>query len=371
MEPHRFHTPLMNWYTSNHRSFPWRENPNTFHTWICETMSQQTLLKVVLPKFIEFIREFPSLDHLARAHETQLRKVWQGLGYYARARNLQKGAQYICEKKSSVLPQTYNDWIEVPGVGPYTASILASIHNKEKVACVDGNVIRVMSRLFGIENPWNKKGAEEIKMSAQQLMNTLPNTFLPGNYNQAVMELGATVCKKQNPLCSVCPVSSVCHAFKTNQAAQIPQTKPKVEKIGTHLLGLLFVKSEFPSQVGVLNRSGKFLKNTTGFPLVSNLEPIYSSLLNKTLVKQLSLLPSVPHTITNHKISATPIVYCINHKKILGLRNHSDAENANLEKLYNECESSITFVDWGQVQNNLSSSLDKKLWMASKLSRLF
>ncbi|MEY3903639.1 MAG: hypothetical protein RL189_2945, partial [Pseudomonadota bacterium] len=215
---------LLAWYDQHKRDFPWRRKIDVYHTWICEVMSQQTTMAVVVPRFERFVATLPDVKSLADCSDDHLRELWSGLGYYARARNLRNGARYIETERGGHFPADYEQWLTVPGVGPYTASVISSICSLEARGCVDGNVIRVVARLTGCSSGdiWSEIGRKRI----QDIVDRSIDHERPGDFNQAMMELGATLCQKQSPGCERCPVKTVCRASMLGIVAHCPPNKP-------------------------------------------------------------------------------------------------------------------------------------------------
>lgn len=211
---------LIHWYQRNHRHLPWRETKDPYPIWVSEVMLQQTQVKTVLPYYHEFLSVFPDLDHLANADLQDVLRVWEGLGYYARARNLHRAAKVILEAYSGRIPSTWSEFRKLPGVGDYIAAAVQSIAFEQSHAVVDGNVKRVLARLLKIGAPVNKSAsAKTFKKASSDLMDSLQ----PGIFNQAIMELGATVCKPQNPHCSICPLQSFCLAYQSHKVDEYPK----------------------------------------------------------------------------------------------------------------------------------------------------
>ena len=208
-----FRVQLLDWYDREHRKLPWRVEPSLYRTVVSELMCQQTQIATVLPYFDRWMQDLPDFEALAAAPEEKVLKLWEGLGYYSRARNLQKLAKALVEMES--YPTDAKSWQKLPGIGPYTAAAIASIHNGQTIAVVDGNVIRVISRLLADDREF-KDGPSAAKL-LQDTANELQESACPGNYNQATMELGALICTKHNPLCTVCPVVDLCAAASTGQ----------------------------------------------------------------------------------------------------------------------------------------------------------
>ena len=199
---------LLAWYQENKRPLIFREKKDAYSIWISEIMAQQTRIEAMLIYYERFIEQFPTLEDLANADDEKLHKAWQGLGYYSRCRNLKKCAQQCMERYDGKLPDTKKELEKLAGIGPYTAGAIASIAFNEKVSCVDGNVIRVFSRLYNITE-------DVTKAKTRKQIEALVDASLVdeiSDYNQALMELGALICIPQNPRCSICPIQKFCRA---------------------------------------------------------------------------------------------------------------------------------------------------------------
>ena len=231
--------PLLSWYRENARDLPWRSAPTPYHVWISEIMLQQTRVAAVLDYYRRFLEAAPTVDALADLPPDQLMKLWQGLGYYSRARNLQKAAKQITERHGGVFPNTYEDIRALAGVGDYTAGAVASIAFQLPVPAVDGNVLRVTARVTGddgdITTPAMKK-----KVTAA-LGKVIP-LDAPGDFNQALMELGATVCLPNGaPLCEKCPAAHLCRAFQEGRIGELPvKAAKKARRVEERTVYLLF-----------------------------------------------------------------------------------------------------------------------------------
>ena len=218
-----FQQALHAWYQVHQRKLPWRDAPSLYKTVVSEFMLQQTQVATVLPYFDRWLRELPGFAALAAASEARVMKLWEGLGYYSRARNLHQLAQaYVA---ATTPPRTPAEWRELPGIGPYTAAAITSISFDEPAAVVDGNVVRILARLTN-EAGLFRDGTEAVKHFTP-LADTLVVGTHPGKHNQAMMELGATVCFRQNPLCLVCPVAEFCAARREGNPKRLPRLKPK------------------------------------------------------------------------------------------------------------------------------------------------
>ena len=220
----KFQAALHAWYRVHQRKLPWREAPSLYKTVVSEFMLQQTQVATVLPYFDRWQRELPDFAALAAASEGRVMKLWEGLGYYSRARNLHKLAQVVAARP--VPPRTPAEWRELPGIGPYTAAAITSISFGEPAAVVDGNVVRILARLTG-ERRLFRDGSEAVKHFTP-LADALVGGSNPGEHNQAMMELGATVCLRQSPQCPVCPVRPFCVARKHGAPETLPRLKPRI-----------------------------------------------------------------------------------------------------------------------------------------------
>lgn len=220
--------PLLAWYDENARALPWRENTDPYRVWVSEIMLQQTQVLTVIPYFNRFMRRLPDIRSLAEAEEEPLMKLWEGLGYYGRARNLQKAARTIMTAYGGKFPEAYGDILSLPGIGKYTAGAIGSICFGQPVPAVDGNVLRVIARLTGC-------GADvsvpEVKDKIACLLREVYPADRSGDFTQSLMELGATVClPKAAPKCGVCPLAFTCRAFAEGEQAALPVKAKKAPR---------------------------------------------------------------------------------------------------------------------------------------------
>ena len=211
---------------------PWRETSDPYRIWLSEIILQQTRVNQGLPYYKSFVNAFPDVRSLACAKEDTVMRLWQGLGYYSRARNLHKCAKTIADKYKGEFPGTYDELLTLPGVGPYTAAAIASIAFNQKVAVVDGNVYRVLSRLFGITKDI---ASSEGKKHFLEMANSLVSETDPGNYNQAIMEFGAMHCTPVQPKCAECPFANECVALSKDIVSVLPVNEKKLKKKTRHL----------------------------------------------------------------------------------------------------------------------------------------
>jgi len=233
-----FSAPLIEWYLISKRSLPWRDTRDPYLIWLSEVILQQTRVAQGLPYYEKFRIAYPSIKDLAVADEEEVLKLWQGLGYYSRARNLKKTAEIICKDYGGRFPETYKELLKLKGIGPYTAAAIASFAFKEKKAVVDGNVYRVLSRVFGIDEPINKSSGQKL---FQELADSLIDSENPDLFNQGIMEFGATECTPTKPNCSGCIFNDRCVALATSKIDDLPVklSKIKVRKRYLHYLMLL------------------------------------------------------------------------------------------------------------------------------------
>jgi A/G-specific adenine glycosylase len=227
MNNHHFSKRIIDWYHSNHRQLPWRETHDAYKIWLSEIILQQTRVAQGLPYYMEFAKTFPTVFDLAKASEKKVLRLWQGLGYYSRARNLHACAKEIIKNFNGKFPDTFEELKKLPGVGPYTAAAVASIAFRENVAVVDGNVYRVLSRIFGIDKDIT---SDEGKKYFFSVANQLIDSKRPDVFNQAVMEFGALHCTPKAPKCADCIFLKNCEARRKNLQNVLP-FKSKKQKV--------------------------------------------------------------------------------------------------------------------------------------------
>ena len=335
-----FASVLVSWYRQQDRQLPWRQRfaatNDPFAVWVSEIMLQQTTIAAVLPAYERFFASFPDLYALAEATEAEVRIACRGLGYYRRFHFLHRAAQQLAAQYPLKMrwPRDFSSWRQLPGIGDYTAAAIASIAFGEPKGVVDGNVERVLCRLLDlrvvVDTRWKKP--------FQILVDSLIDPDAPGDFNQAFMELGQTVCTKQNPQCSVCPLVTVCRAYQNQSQALAPQPKPKpvYEDVILHL-GVATSRD----RLGLVPRhdQARFVKGTLGFPCA--IEEKKRKLVWETpLSFPLSAKPlaSFKHSITKHKITV--------YLHFLGESRHPDK---NMHWVLRE-----------EVEQQLVSNLDRK-----------
>lgn len=272
-------TILINWYQKNKRNLPWRENTDPYHVWISEIMLQQTRIEAVIGYYHRFMKELPNIASLASVNDDKLLKLWEGLGYYNRAKNLKKAALEIVNTTNGKFPTTYVDILKLPGIGEYTASAISSICFNEPEVTIDGNVLRVYTRFNN-----DKRNIDEAKTKKEiraELMNIIPKES--GNFNQGMMELGETICLPNGtPKCEICPLSKDCLARKKNTYLNIPvKNKKKFKKIENYTVLLFYYQNEF----AIYKRTEESLLNKLwAFPMIE--ENLSLKELKKYLTKE-------------------------------------------------------------------------------------
>lgn len=259
-----FTNSLTQWYLQNKRDLPWRKTVNPYKIWLSEIMLQQTRVAQGTPYFLSFTTAFPTVFDLAAANEEQVLKLWQGLGYYSRARNLHKTAQYVANELSGIFPDNYNDLLKLKGVGEYTAAAIASFSYNEVVPVVDGNVFRVLSRYFDVETDIAATSAK--KEFAALAFELMPKDN-PAVFNQAIMEFGALQCVPKSPNCGVCIFNTSCAALQKKKVDQLP-VKSKKLKVRNRFFNYLVVSDDNENTI-IQKRTAKGIwHNLYEFPLI-------------------------------------------------------------------------------------------------------
>ena len=251
---------LENWFVQVKRPMPWRRRPSPYVCWLSEIMMQQTTYAAVLPYYERFLKKFPTVEKLAAAKENEVLKAWEGLGYYARARNLLKAAQQIVKGR---WPRTSTEWAQIPGVGPYTAAALSSVLNGERVPVVDGNVARVFARVWKLTDDFSKLPARA--KLAERLQPEIDKCRVPGDFNQAMMELGALVCTPKSPDCAKCPLARACTSRQDGTQEEYP-VKAKKKELPVRKVASVIIKDARGRVLLVQNREGGLLKGLWGLP---------------------------------------------------------------------------------------------------------
>ncbi len=302
---------LIRWYQIHKRELPWRDISDPYKIWISEIILQQTRVNQGLDYYYRFIERFPDVQSLAAASEDEVLKYWQGLGYYSRARNLYKAAHQIMDKHNGQFPDNYTDIIQLSGIGEYTAAAISSFAYNLAFAVVDGNVYRVLSRIFGIDTPIDStEGKKTFKALAQELLDKQQ----PGLHNQAIMEFGALQCVPKNPDCAICPCLHQCQAFAHNQIDILPVKTQKIQ-IRKRFFNYLFLKNDH--YTWLQKRTAQDIwKNLYEFPLIEAehllseeeimQHPYFQELFSheKANIRLVNISPPVKHILTHQHIHA-------------------------------------------------------------------
>ena len=297
---------LLRWYDLHHRQLPWRMTQDPYRIWVSEVMLQQTRAQAVIPYYERFLRRFPTMYSLAEADEQKLLACWSGLGYYSRARNLQKAARRIVSQHRGTFPRELKDALALPGVGTYTASAVLSIAHGIPLPVLDGNVARVISRLFALASDLRTSAGRQ---SLLQRAGSLLSPRRPGDFNQAMMELGATICFPKQPPCQLCPLRKNCQAFLTNQAHKYPPPRSKLRPVSRRWIAALIVNDN--GQILLVRRpaSAQWMKGFWELPMKETNQdspggefPADGDHILEEGIRLTSLLGNVRHTITANQL---------------------------------------------------------------------
>nr|WP_026897305.1 A/G-specific adenine glycosylase [Daejeonella oryzae] len=303
-----FSGEIINWYQLHKRDLPWRNTTDPYIIWLSEIIMQQTRVEQGTPYFNRFAETFPTVSDFASATEDEILKLWQGLGYYSRGRNMHHTAQMVMEEHAGYFPNKYSELLKLKGVGEYTAAAISSFSNNEAQAVVDGNVFRLLSRYFGIDTPINTGAGKKL---FTVLANELMDKNQAGTYNQAVMEFGSLQCKPVNPNCSVCPLISSCQAYQQSRIQELP-VKLKAKKVRNRFFNYIVLKREDQFLIHKL-QSNDIWQNLHQFPLIetefatdaSNIiqsENFTSQFGNKIILKKVH--QPVKHLLSHQKLHA-------------------------------------------------------------------
>jgi len=330
---------LASWFRQNSRRLSFRETRNPYKIWVSEIMLQQTRVQAMLPLFDTFVQKFPDIEALAKADEEEVLGAWQGLGYYSRAKNLRKAAIQLVRDRNGSFPRDLDEALALPGVGPYTARAILSIAFGISVAVLDGNVKRILSRFFAFEKPIGPQSNSDL----QELADSFLANADPGLHNEAMMELGATLCLPKNPKCLLCPLKDTCLAFlqgKTNSLPLLPKKNPPIE--GS--LHLFLVRDEGDKILLVRSQERRFFKGIPSLPFAWVTSEVSEDPL-QLQKKEAKFLGKVKHSITKYKITA----------QFWSLKmSHSEAESLFSGNL-------LDWVEWSHLPRAFPSSLVKKL----------
>ncbi len=301
----RLATAIVSWYRSSKRDLPWRRKPfcdDPYCVYVSEIMLQQTQVKTVIPYWERWMRELPTIQSLAEARPERVLKLWEGLGYYSRARNLQKAAQEIVARHGGVFPTKLEDILELPGIGRYTAGAIASIAFGLPAPIVDGNVARVLTRLLGLRgDPKSKATSAALWENAARLVKAA-SSF--GDLNQGLMELGATVCLPRQPRCDSCPIQPHCYAWKNGKTADLPEIAPRAAAQARRFRAALMIKGNKiflrQREAGMINGGFWELPNieANGETPAETFQQLFEAAPEK-----ISALCEIKHTITRYRMT--------------------------------------------------------------------
>lgn len=305
-----FSSKLLSWYDANKRDLPWRKTKDPYKIWLSEIMLQQTTVKTVIPYYQNFLKKFPDLQSVATADDNDLIHAWSGLGYYQRIRNFKKACSQVVSDYQGRVPSLFETLIKLSGLGPYTAAAVASIAFDEKVAVVDGNVIRVLSRLFAYSEDIGSGVAKKFFLEkATELL----SKERAGDFNQAMMELGATVCTPKKPLCLLCPVRSFCHAYQRRNPESYPVKNKKIvyKKIFYHVFmirknGRFLLRQRSPDEI--MAGLWEFPMLETGFHDKNESEIFRMIKRKKWPVGDITFLDAVSHSIMDKRMRILPVL---------------------------------------------------------------
>lgn len=347
---------LLKWYSKNARSHPWKKIKNPYFIWLSEIILQQTRVEAGTPYYLKFIETYPTIQELAAATQDDVYRLWKGLGYYSRARNLHHTAQTIVDKHNGIFPQTYDDILALKGIGPYTAAAIASFAFDLPYPVMDGNVKRVIARYYGYKKDVMSAAN---KHDLQSLLDQSFNKKKAALFNQAIMDFGATVCKPKSPLCNDCPFSKTCHANQQNEVSLIPLRISKIKR-RDRFFHYLVIKDE--QNILLKKRQDKDIwQNLYDFPSIEN-----------DSNKQLSIkdLQSFVKEYTNIAVKKTnfsvkgPKSQLLSHQRIIArfyticlpnIQSIANQTELDLVQLKNSSSFAVPkIIDWYLKDNSIS-----------------
>ena len=308
-----FSNKLINWYNHNKRDLPWRKTKDPYKIWVSEIILQQTRIEFGIKYYNKFLKRYPDVKKLANSKEIDLMKIWEGLGYYSRAINMLKTAKIVLNSFNGVFPLRYEELIQLPGIGDYTASAISSICNDESQVVVDGNVLRFLSRMHKIDLP-----IESIKTKKyfKKLGFKLIQDVKPGDFNQALMDYGSTICKPKKFDCNNCLFSSDCKAFNSNSVENYPVKKKKIKVKDRFLNYVVVVTKDNKTQIKKRDSSGIW-KNLYEFPLIETKIEISAKQISKEVdlnLKDLLSVKKINHKLSHQLLHITFFVYKVDYK---------------------------------------------------------
>lgn len=327
-----FAADIIEWYKLHKRDLPWRNTKDPYTIWLSEIILQQTRVEQGMPYFNRFVEKYPTVSDFANAKEEEILKLWQGLGYYSRGRNMHKTAKMVMEEYSGYFPINYDNLIKLKGIGEYTAAAISSFSSNEPKAVVDGNVFRLLSRYFGIDTPINSPKGKKI---FTQLANELLDKSRAAEFNQAIMEFGSLQCKPKNPDCLNCPLQLDCEARKTNRIHELP-VKNKTQKSRDRFFNYILAKK---GEQILLNKrgSGDIWENLYELPLFER----DSACTMEELIKSEDFIDCFGKNVQIKSISK-PVKHVLSHQKL----------HTNFIVIENFSEDFLSKKEWFFVNRN-------------------
>lgn len=313
---------VMDWYLKNKRDLPWRNTKNPYLIWVSEVILQQTRVEQGLPFYFRFIENFPEIKSLAETNSEKLFKIWEGLGYYSRARNMQTAARQIMEKHQGIFPKEYQSILDLKGIGSYTAAAIASFCYAKPYPVLDGNVYRLISRFWGIES---EIGSEKVKKQFMEQLDELIDKKHPDIFNQAIMEFGSQVCKPKSPDCTNCPLAQGCFALKFNKVSVLPNKALK-KKSKKHFIHFFHIENDNKLLIqkrpdkGIWNNLFELPNAWTDKPGLQEMPAAFKETFGKE-IKSKDIFPSfeTSHQLTHKDLNA--YFWKINGEQITFLSN--------------------------------------------------
>ena len=310
VEATTFSQILLTWYRVQKRDLPWRESLDPYRIWLSEIMLQQTRVQTVVPYFERFVGAYPTLEHLAHADEEEVLDLWSGLGYYGRARNLHKTAKLIKEEHGGEFPEEYAEVVRLPGIGPYSAAAILSIAFGQTHAVLDGNVRRVLARYLAIREEVKGPVERSLKSCLAEIAGSVHAIGRIGDFNQALMELGALVCTPKDPRCVECPLKESCRAFSEALQGELPKQRKKPATQEIHLT--VAVVERASRYLMCRNTAGTYLRGLWEFPKLNGwpAKEVLTALFSKTHgleILPLEICEPVIHHVTFRKLMFRPV----------------------------------------------------------------
>ncbi len=323
-----FNSLILIWFDKNKRNLPWRDQSDPYKIWLSEIILQQTRVAQGTDYYLNFVKQFPTVQHLASATEQEVLRLWQGLGYYSRARNLHFTAKWIVNELNGIFPSTFTELLKLKGVGEYTAAAIASIAFHEAVPAIDGNAFRVLARYFNIDLDIS---ASKTKKYFFELGKKIIDPDRPGDFNQAIMELGATVCLPQNPLCEICPVNESCEALAKNKVKQLPVKSKKVKVKNRYFH--FFEISDGKNYLMVKRKKKDVWQSLFTFPLIETADS--ELITSESFLNEISIKKSheLFHILTHQRLHINFWRSIVSSKQLNSLSKTLDAEICKAEDL--------------------------------------